>query len=529
MELSNTYSIPHIIRRQNTSQLIVKEKPFTILGGELHNSSSSSLEYMEPIWEKLIYLNCNTVIATVSWELFEPKEGQYDYYLIDGLIEKAREHNLHLVIIWFATWKNAISTYAPSWVKTDLERFPRMKNSSGQNTLTLSCFSKETCMADAKAFSALMSHIREKDSEKHTVIMMQVENEAGLLGSSRDYSKISNKLFEKSVPDDLIEYITRNWEQLIPELKEQIQATEVGKSWREVFGTAAEEVFMCWGISSYINHVAEAGKKEYSIPMYVNAWTVQYLGEQPGHYPSGGPVSRMFDIWKHYAPSIDFMAPDIYLKDFAAECASYVRAGNPLFIPEARRDKPAPANVFYALGKHAAIGFAPFGVESIGNKQVTSIANNVQSDVANMDGSNTGDMLSKTYCLLQEMQPIISEYSDSGNMTGILQFNREVISIELGNYKLQIKFNMPCAQVEFPAGGLIIAVSDTEYIIAGFGFSVDFLPKTGDLQNVDYIYIEEGEYKNGIWIPGRRLNGDEYHVRLKNDPCVIKASLYSYP
>ncbi len=41
--------IPHLRKKGNATQLIVDGEPFIMIGGELHNSSSSSLAYMEPI------------------------------------------------------------------------------------------------------------------------------------------------------------------------------------------------------------------------------------------------------------------------------------------------------------------------------------------------------------------------------------------------------------------------------------------------------------------------------------------------
>ncbi len=79
--------------------------------------------------------------------------------------------------------------------------------------------------------------------------------------------------------------------------------------------------------------MAAAGKKEYDIPMYVNAWLIQNEQEKAGDYPSGGPVSRMMDIWRAAAPHLDLIAPDIYLSDFKAICRSYTRSGNPCSGP----------------------------------------------------------------------------------------------------------------------------------------------------------------------------------------------------
>ena len=88
-----------------------------MLGGELHNSSTGGVEYMHPIWKRMADANLNTVIASASWELVEPVEGKYDFVLVDSMIMGARKESLKLIVLWFGTWKNGMSTYVPAWVK----------------------------------------------------------------------------------------------------------------------------------------------------------------------------------------------------------------------------------------------------------------------------------------------------------------------------------------------------------------------------------------------------------------------------
>src|SRR5215831_3396531 len=101
--------IPHLEKQGTAQRLIVDGRPFLVIGGELHNSSSSSIEYMRPIWQRMLDLNFNTVLAPVSWELVEPREGNFDFELVDGLIDAARRHNLRLILLWFGSWKNGMS------------------------------------------------------------------------------------------------------------------------------------------------------------------------------------------------------------------------------------------------------------------------------------------------------------------------------------------------------------------------------------------------------------------------------------
>ena len=335
------FEVPLPVIKQNgeVKQMIVDGKPFIMLAGELHNSSASSIEYMKPIWKKLESMNLNSVIGTVSWELLEPQEGKFDFTLVDNQIHQARVHNMRLVLIWFGTWKNANASYTPLWLKRDYQRFPRAQSKDGVAREELTPLGEESVAADAKAFRTLMRHIRAVDPQ-HTVIMMQVENETGKLGDSRDRSPLAEAAWNQPVPSGLMNYLSENKAKLLPELTKVWGAGgfKTSGTWPEVFGTDAyaDEVFMAWYVGRYVGKVAEAGKAELAIPMYANAWLVQNDNQLPGEYPSGGPVSRMHDIWRAAAPRLDLLAPDIYIADFMGVCTSYTRSGNPLFIPEAR-------------------------------------------------------------------------------------------------------------------------------------------------------------------------------------------------
>jgi beta-galactosidase GanA len=485
--------IPHLYKHGTSTQLIVDGKPFLMLAGELHNSSASSLEYMEPMWDKLTALGLNTVLAAVSWELIEPQEGRFDFSLVDGLVEQSRRHNLHLVFLWFASWKNAISSYIPPWIKKDLVRFQRAEDKSGRDIRAISPLCREAMKSDARAYAALMHHIRQIDESYGTVLMIQIENETGLLGSSRDFSPQASEAFAGHVPAELMSYLTAHKDSLISEMRKIWESAgfKTSGSWSEVFGGGpqADEIFMAWHFAKYIGYVAKAGKSEYPLPMYVNAWLIQHEGQEPGKYPSGGPVSKVMDIWRAAAPAIDIYAPDIYLHDFEAVCESYARNGNPLFIPEARRGDEAARNAFSAFAQHDAICFAPFGIEDI----------------------SSNHPLVKSYRLLAQLTPLITEYNGTGKMAGVLQQKVEEkgTEIELGGYRAHVQYAGRGNTSDKLAFGLIINTGHDEFLLAGNYFSVHFSAASTGPQHAEIAQVWEGRYENGRWIPGRCLNGDE--------------------
>ena len=203
--------IPHLRKQGTATQLIVDGKPFLVLAGELSNSTATSLDYMKRVWPKLVaQTKLNTVLAGVSWNQIEPQEGKFDFSVLDGVIQGARKHNLRLVLLWFGSWKNSLSSYAPDWVKKDFERFPRAQFEGGKSIEELSTFSEANRDADARAFAALMRHVKEVDGRQHTVIMIQVENEVGMHTVSRDHSPAATQALAGQVPKELMDYLQQH-------------------------------------------------------------------------------------------------------------------------------------------------------------------------------------------------------------------------------------------------------------------------------------------------------------------------------
>jgi beta-galactosidase GanA len=509
-----TRSLPHLQRQGSATQLIVDGKPFLVLGGELGNSSSSTVEYLGPIWPKLVALKLNTLLAPVYWDLCEPEESRFDFALVDSLIQEARRHQLRLVLLWFGSWKNSMSCYAPAWVKTDLTRFPRTQDRTGGGQEMLSPFSEDNRDADARAFVALMRHLREIDGAEHTVIMIQVENEIGMIPEARDRGAIADRLFHQSVPPALLDYLERNRDALAPELRAAWATTGFRKSgtWEEVFGPgpATEERFMAWHYARYVEHITELGKSVYPLPMYLNAALIRpnYL---PGQYPSAGPLPHLLDIWRAGAPQIDFLSPDIYFPNLAEWCRRYQQSGNPLFIPEALRSPDAAANAFYVFGQHDAIGFCPFGIESIGEP--------------------AGAALARAYELLGQLTPIITEHQGKGEMAGLLPESaeqRQPQKVRLAGYILNVSYErlappaladgviipggaMSTAGSPNVAGGLAIAIGPDEFLFAGTGITVTFETQAPGEATVGILSIQEGRYVDGRWLTHCWMNGDQSH------------------
>lgn len=520
---------PQLVRQGSATQLSVQGRPMMLLAGELGNSSASSAAYMAPHWAKLKAMHLNTVLAPVSWELIEPQEGKFDWSSVDALIRDARAHDLKLVILWFGAWKNSMSTYAPAWVKRDQARFPRAARPNGEGVDILSAFAPETLKADAHAFAALMAHIRETDDRQNTVLMMQVENEIGMLPVARDYGPLAEAAFRQPVPAALTGYLAQHRATLVPALKQlwEEHGARTSGSWTDLFGTgdAAEEVFTAWHYARFADQLAAAGKAAYAMPMYVNV-ALNRPGRLPGEYPSGGPLPHLIDVWKAGAPTLDFLAPDIYFANFVDIVNGYKRPDNPLFIPEANNaERPeVPANALYAIGKLDAIGFGPFSIESIDDKP---------------------GALADAYAMLEQLSPYILAAQGTGRMSAFKPralydetLVYEPVTETIGDYRFTVAFadiQRPVATPETAsAGGIIIQVGPEDYLIAGQGITVTMKP-VGDgppLAGLDSVW--EGRFDAaGKWVPGRLLNGDQTHqgrhVRLPAGQFGIqRVRLYRY-
>ena len=567
-------STPRLQKQGTATQLIVDGKPFLVLTGELGNNTATSLENMQLVWPKLVAGNLNAALVAVSWAQMEPTEGSYDFALVDGLIKDARRNNLKIVFLWFGSWKNGFSSYAPVWVKRDYTRFPRIRLQDGRPMELLSTFGGATRDADARAYSALMRHIKEVDGEQHTVLMMQVENEVGVLRDSRDRSAPANAAFAAPVPKELMHYLQQHKDSLVPELRDvwAAQGFKTSGSWEEVFGPGkpeslempiqtksppmsleehevswrqlhwpVDEIFMAWNYARYINTIVEEGKKEYDIPVYVNAWLQQPNHAWPGTYPSGGPVPQVHDIWRAGAPAVDILAPDLYLEYFDEVAARFTRNGNPLFIPETSTNA---SNVLSAFGKFNAIAFSPFFIE--------------RSAAADTD-------LAGAYALVSQLSPVIVAQQGKGTMTAVRMNQGDApVEVKLGDYTLTLTYvgngrvpiapepstksaagkqSTPAASPKvapdhdlappLQAAAILISTGPDEFYFGAVGgaIRIAFAPNTSGPKIVGLGDVQQGKFVDGQWRVIRQLGGDDTgqgEILTVRPNAPLRVTLYRY-
>ena len=544
------------LQKQGTAtQLVVHGMPFLILGGELGNSSAACPQDIERIFPKLKKMGLNTVLVPVYWDLTEPVEGQFDFTLTDKALQQARENDLKIVFLWFGAWKNSMSCYAPLWFKENHKKYPRAYTQSGKPLEIASAFSEAVYEADHHAFSQWMQHIATVDKEEGTVIMIQIENEIGMLEDARDYSREANKIFNAPVPAEFMTYLQKNKKALHPQMLKKWESQGCKKQgyWQEVFGADiyTDEIFMAWHYAKYVEGLAQTARSIYNIPLYVNA-AMNSRGRKPGEYPSAGPLAHLIDVWHCGAPSIDILAPDLYDNGFTDWVAQYKLHNNPLFIPEIRLTDNNSVRAFYIFGEHDAIGISPFSIE---------------------DGSDSPNSpLVQSYAKLTELMPLLTKYQGKGLMKGLL-FDSENKERIIADDDLTITarhfFTLPWdsratnGSIWPEGGGILLKLSKNEYIVAGSGIVLEFA-KTSEKQTIekqkqlgedgfalrnDQIktkhdkfkgmrcgigYVDEVKVdKDGKLHYVRRLNGDQdhqgRHVRISvGDFKILHVQLYEY-
>jgi hypothetical protein len=531
------HPIPRIVEKDGRYALMVDGAPFLMLGAQANNSSDWPVT-LPRVWSAIEYLHANTLEIPVYWEQFEAKPGQFDYSAVDAILSQARAHKVHLVLLWFGTWKNGSQHYMPEWMKLDPERYAHVVNKSGESVDSPSPFAQASLDADSRAFTALMRHLKMADSER-TVLMVQVENETGTWGTLRDYSPAANRLFAAPVPAEV--------------LKAMNKTGTNGSSWADVFGPDADVYFHAWAIAHYVGQIAAAGKAAYPLPLYVNAALRDPFKGTPGSYESGGPTDNVLPIWKAEAPAIDVLAPDIYLLDtpsYTKVMELYHQPDNPLFIPETAGTPHAARFLFAALGLQA-IGYSPFGLDY-------TRTNHPERMVPDAPNAFL-DPTEHNYKLLAPMMREVARLNYEGKLQAVAEVEGQPVqTLHFGTWDAVISYGggrggAAKGNVEALGRALVAQLADNQFLVTGYDCHVDFRPAgtleqqksqqivvgtgqtpsiliDGKWQHRQFLHVDEGTYENGAFKTGRILNGDQtdWGLDFALEPEVLRISLATY-
>jgi len=507
--------MPRIIEKDGRHALLVDGKPYLVLGGQAHNSSSWPA-LLPGVWQAVGQMHLNTLEIPIYWEQIEAIPGKFDFSLVDTLLIQARAHKVHLVLLWFATWKNGSNHYMPTWMKRDAAKYPNVTGKNGQEVDSPSPNAPATLAADIKAFTAVMGYLKKADAQ-HTVIMVQVENETGAWGSVRDYSPAAQRLFEQQVPTELLK----------PAILVSLNVPVVSSgTWKQVFGNRADEYFQAWYVARFVGQVAAAGKKEYPLPLYVNdALRDPLTNPMANNYESGGPTDNVIPIWKVAAPAIDLLAPDIYLQGsekVLKVIELYCRPDNPLFVPEAALIA-GNAKYLYEVIARGGIGFSPFGIDDNGHG--APIAETAQRLAP----------FAHEYEMAAPMMRELAQWAFEGKIKAVVEREDHADqTVDLGNWQAIITFGTgrdgtSKANAQPDGKLMIVQLAKDKFIAIGTLCHITFKPTGVNSGKAwQYLAVEEGHYHNGVFKPSRILNGDETDwggPRFGANPTVLQIGL----
>jgi len=515
LQAQNTEPIPQLVQKDGRYALMAGGAPFLILGAQANNSSDWPA-ILPKVWPAIEYLHANTLEIPIYWEQFEPQPGQFDYSAMDTILDQARAHHVHLVLLWFGTWKNGSQHYMPEWMKLEPQRYFHVTGKGGEPVDSPSPFAQASLDRDIHAFSAFMRHLKTADPNR-TVLMVQVENETGTWGALRDYSPAAEQLFQAPVPADVLQAMHP-----VPGAPHA--------NWQEVFGPEAEVCFHAWAVARYVQQVAAAGKAEYPLPLYTNAALRDPLKPgAPGSYESGGPTDNVIPIWKAEAPAIDILAPDIYMSesaDYLKVLSLYHRPDNALFIPETIGSAGVSRFFFSALGMQA-IGFSPFGLD------YTRVHAAPSGESASADSFL--EPTAQNYRLIGPMMRDVARLNFEGRLQAVAEEGgASTQTLHFGAWDAVVSYgalrNGPAKGNPEPIGRALIAqLGDNQFLVTGLFCRVDFRPSEAKKYR-QFLRVEEGTYENGVFKFLRILNGDQtdWGLNFSSEPEVLRVSVATY-
>jgi hypothetical protein len=525
-------TMPRLVEKDSRWAFFVENKPYFILGAQVNNSSAWP-SMLPKVWPAMDFIHANTVEMPVYWEQLEAVKGKYDYRIIDTLLLQARIHQMHLILLWFATWKNGNGHYEPAWMKMAPERYTHVIDEKGRPVDSPSPFCTEAQEADTKAFAAFMGHLKIADPQ-HTVLMIQVENEPGTGWDLRDHSPYAEKLFNGPIPEDVAKAM-------------HIQTGRSTPNWTEAFGKDANVCFHNWAVAKYIGKVAAAGKAVYPLPCYVNAAPGTDRGAAlrdsttvhgQASYEDGGPSNNILPIWKVAAPAIDMICPDNYAEDafnYDRVLKIYQRKDNAVYIPETGG---SPRLFFLALARNT-MGFSPFGIDFTRIKQIPDRTR--PNDDLLRPWARTGTKVfaapfAPVYELVSPMSREIAEWNYDGKLKATAEKPGKVSDTlffgtwdAIVSYGVWERYGKPSGNPQPAGGAFVVKLAENEFIVSGFHCRVDFSSEQAGKKR-NFVSIEEGNYKNGMFKFLRLLNGDQTDggMDFSVDPLVLRVKVTSY-
>ena len=490
-------------------QFSVGGRPFPVLGGTVADSTASDPGLLErAVWPAARDLGVNTVFAPVTWQLLEPREGEFDFSVPEALFAGARKNGFKLAVVWYGAWKDGSSCYAPDWVKLDWNRFPLARPQLGRRTELLSPCSPAILDAEKAAYSALLGRLRALEDAaggEPTVLAVQIEGGIGMVGGSRDSSGDSDERWNAGVPDALVAGFAERAGRLHPEM-----AKALGRKgrWNEVFGPNADGAFMAWQFATHVEALARAGAEKLPVPCFVSAWNARgRAGEKPG----GAPDGEMADVWDVAAPSVfrALPAPDAQGIQFLHP--SLGEGATPVLFPRLPPDAGFPAKALHLFGSILAAGVS-------------------STDLG--DGPAGGDpsrLVAQTHFALRGLFRRLGPFRSEESVRSFVQSSSSQQNASLGEFSFTVSWARPLRGAAVPGGLLLVHDASGAYWAVGIGARM--APRhdragyvTGILRQEEFFGTADG------LVRGRVLNGDEGGIALPEGTVSVRRfTLYRRP
>jgi hypothetical protein len=480
---------PHFETVNGRSVLYVDGNPHTVLTVEIpwteliygrYSETQSAYDYLYPAARKM---NLNALKVPVKWSQVEPREGVYDFSYVDHALKMAREHGLRLVLCWFGhyasgdgnIYRNLTSeVFAPMYIIEDEKRFPRAVDADGRSHHNAISYEYPAVIQqEVGAFTAFMRHLKTVDSERQTVVMVQVENEIAVFGFDRqnrkmwrDHSAAADKLFqEKGFTDDLR--------------------------------------YSAWRLSTnWIKPITDAGAGVYKLPFFLN-----YVGGKLADWMVGGSPGEDVETFLDNCPNLSFIGVNLYpsgdssLADFRAKLDEYSIGRNLPAITETNSDRTpvAPRLAFVAVGEYGAPIFAPWALN-------ISYPTSYQPYVLD-DGllANGAPALSECYSALSQALPLISYFAGTPKL--------KVFSSTLPGTSFQSTRDLEGTKVTVSGQengqAIVIRVAADEYLAVGYRARVSIWDETSFVwPALKQVSVERVRWADGKW----QAEGSPRHV-----------------
>jgi beta-galactosidase GanA len=251
-------------------------------------------------------------------------------------------------------------------------------------------------------------------------------------------------------------------------------------------------------------------------------------------------TDHVLDIWKAAAPSLDLIAPDIYMSQYAqyvkvldayARAGDKSKGGNALFVPESGNAAAYPRYLFAALG-HGAIGWSTFGLDLTGYANAPLGAPVVDEKLI--------DLFALDYTLIGPMQREIARLNFEGKLQAVaedpavhsqeLRFGPWTATVAYGLRVFGRAANAP-GNPEPVGRALVAQLGPDEFLVTGVSARVDFRPSdAASGKHREFVRVEEGSYVEGKWKFLRIWNGDQtdYGLNFTTQPQVLRVTLMTY-